>query len=71
MGYVGQKNKILSLASHDWIFSLDADEELSAQLRAEISAIKQSEVDAREPAKRERGSDQSHSGTADSSGGTN
>jgi len=40
LGYVGQKNKALSLASHDWIFSLDADEELSPALRAEIQLLK-------------------------------
>src|SRR5258708_3842968 len=43
-GYVGQKNKILSFARHDWVFSLDADEELSPQLRAEISRVKESAV---------------------------
>jgi glycosyltransferase involved in cell wall biosynthesis len=42
LGYVGQKNKVLSLAQHDWIFSLDADEELSPKLREEISALKNS-----------------------------
>ena len=42
LGYVGQKNKVLSLAAHDWVFSLDADEELSPQLREEVAAIKQS-----------------------------
>jgi glycosyltransferase involved in cell wall biosynthesis len=40
LGYVGQKNKALSLASHEWIFSLDADEELSLQLRDEIRLLK-------------------------------
>jgi glycosyltransferase involved in cell wall biosynthesis len=40
LGYVGQKNKALSLASHDWIFSLDADEELSPELRDEIRLLK-------------------------------
>jgi glycosyltransferase involved in cell wall biosynthesis len=39
-GYVGQKNKALSLASHPWIFSLDADEELSPELRTEIRLLK-------------------------------
>lgn len=41
LGYVGQKNLALSLASHEWAFSLDADEELSAELRAEVRALKQ------------------------------
>jgi glycosyltransferase involved in cell wall biosynthesis len=39
-GYVGQKNKVLSLASHGWLFSLDADEELSPELRDEIRLLK-------------------------------
>ena len=40
LGFVGQKNKALSLATHDWIFSLDADEELSRELRDEIQLLK-------------------------------
>jgi glycosyltransferase involved in cell wall biosynthesis len=40
LGYVGQKNKLISLASNEWIFSLDADEELSPELYAEIKLIK-------------------------------
>lgn len=40
LGYVGQKNRAISLASHDWIFSLDADEELSPELRDEIRLLK-------------------------------
>jgi glycosyltransferase involved in cell wall biosynthesis len=43
LGYVAQKNQALSLARHDWVFSLDADEELSAALRAEIEALKRSD----------------------------
>ncbi len=43
LGYVGQKNKVLSLAMHEWIFSIDADEELSPALREEIAALKQTE----------------------------
>lgn len=45
-GYVGQKNFALSKASHDWILSIDADEELSPELRAEILKIKPSTVPA-------------------------
>jgi len=41
LGYVGQKNKVLSLAQHEWGFSLDADEELSPALCHEILALKQ------------------------------
>ncbi|MEI8289508.1 MAG: glycosyltransferase family 2 protein [Verrucomicrobiota bacterium] len=40
LGFVGQKNKALSLATNDWIFSLDADEELSPALRTEIQGLK-------------------------------
>jgi len=39
-GYGPQKRRAVSLASHDWILSLDADEELSPDLRASIMAIK-------------------------------
>jgi len=35
-GYVEQKNFAASIASHDWILSLDADERVSAELRQEI-----------------------------------
>ncbi len=43
LGYVGQKNQVLALAQHDWVFSLDADEELSPVLREEIRALKPSD----------------------------
>ncbi len=43
LGYVGQKNKVLSLARNEWVFSLDADEELSPALRDELCALKESE----------------------------
>lgn len=35
-GYVDQKNHAASLASNDWIFSLDADERVTPELAAEI-----------------------------------
>ena len=35
-GYVDQKNHAASLAAHDWIFSLDADERVPDDLRSEI-----------------------------------
>jgi glycosyltransferase involved in cell wall biosynthesis len=35
-GYVDQKNFANSLASHDWILSIDADEEVSSELSEEI-----------------------------------
>jgi len=37
-GYIAQKNYAASLASHDWILSLDADERVTPQLAAEISS---------------------------------
>jgi glycosyltransferase involved in cell wall biosynthesis len=37
-GYVAQKNHGASLASHDWILSLDADERVTPSLAAEIRA---------------------------------
>ena len=38
-GYVDQKNFAASLARHDWIFSLDADERLTTDLEREIRAL--------------------------------
>ena len=43
LGFVAQKNKVLGLASHDWVFSVDADEELSSQLQDELRQLKSSE----------------------------
>ena len=40
MGYSDTKNHANSLASNDYILSLDADEELSEELREEILGIK-------------------------------
>src|SRR5205085_2746126 len=45
-GYSAQKNFAAEQASHDWIFSLDADEQVSEALRREIESLKQ----AAEPA---------------------
>ncbi len=39
--HADQKNYAASLASHDWIFLLDADEELSAELRQSIQRWKE------------------------------
>ena len=36
LGYIGQKNFIKNLASHPWILFVDADEEISPELRDEI-----------------------------------
>src|ERR671911_379522 len=38
-GYVEQKNHAASLATHDWIFSLDADERVTEELSSEICAL--------------------------------
>jgi glycosyltransferase involved in cell wall biosynthesis len=38
-GWVDQKNYAASLASHDWIFSLDADERLTPPLADEIRRV--------------------------------
>jgi len=38
-GYAAQKNAALDLATGDWALSLDADEIVSAELRAEIAAV--------------------------------
>jgi hypothetical protein len=42
-GYVAQKNHAASLASHDWILSLDADERVTPALASEIRALLASE----------------------------
>ncbi|MBI4661669.1 MAG: glycosyltransferase family 2 protein [Verrucomicrobia bacterium] len=39
-GYVAQKNRALALAQHEWVFSIDADEELSPALRSELAKLK-------------------------------
>ncbi|HEV8585040.1 MAG TPA: glycosyltransferase family 2 protein [Methylomirabilota bacterium] len=38
-GYAAQKNAALDLATGGWVLSLDADEVVSAELRAEIAAV--------------------------------
>jgi glycosyltransferase involved in cell wall biosynthesis len=42
-GYSKQKNFAAEQARHDWILSIDADEQLSAELAAEIAAWKNTE----------------------------
>lgn len=39
-GYVGQKNFALEAASHRWVFSIDADEALSKELKLELARLK-------------------------------
>jgi glycosyltransferase involved in cell wall biosynthesis len=46
-GFSAQKNYAASIASHDWILSLDADERLSPELAAEIRALMASEPSRR------------------------
>jgi glycosyltransferase involved in cell wall biosynthesis len=38
-GYAAQKNSAIDKAAGDWIFSLDADEEVSSELEAEIAEL--------------------------------
>jgi glycosyltransferase involved in cell wall biosynthesis len=40
-GYADQKNYAVESANHHWIFSLDADERVSAALQSEIAAVVQ------------------------------
>ena len=40
LGYVGQKNFALAQALHDWVLSIDADEEISPELAAAIARVK-------------------------------
>lgn len=40
LGYVGQKNFALEQASHPWVLSVDADEELSPELAAAILKLR-------------------------------
>jgi glycosyltransferase involved in cell wall biosynthesis len=42
--YSAQKNFAAAEASHDWVFSLDADEEVSEPLRRELESLKQAEA---------------------------
>jgi glycosyltransferase involved in cell wall biosynthesis len=42
-GYAAQKNFAAASASNDWILSLDADEEVTAELADEITALKTTE----------------------------
>ena len=42
-GYIEQKNHAASLATHDWIFSLDADERVTPELADEIRSTLKAE----------------------------
>jgi len=39
-GYIEQKNRVMQLASHHWVLSLDADERVDDVLRAAIEALR-------------------------------
>ena len=39
-GYVAQRNMALDLARHDWVLVLDADERVTAALRAEVERLR-------------------------------
>lgn len=39
LGYAAQKNLAIERATHDWIFSLDADERVTPELRRELAAL--------------------------------
>jgi glycosyltransferase involved in cell wall biosynthesis len=43
-GYVDQKNFAVDQSSHDWIFSLDADERVSAELLEEMQSLREEGV---------------------------
>ena len=40
LGYVGQKNAALALATYPWALSIDADEEISTELAQAITRVK-------------------------------
>jgi glycosyltransferase involved in cell wall biosynthesis len=42
-GYAAQKNHAASLAAHDWVFSLDADERVGPELAASLQAWRRAE----------------------------
>ena len=45
-GYAAQKNRAAAEASHDWIFSLDADERVTPELAGSIARAREREPDA-------------------------
>jgi glycosyltransferase involved in cell wall biosynthesis len=44
-GFGMQKNRALGYAAHDWVFSIDADERVTPELRAAIEAVLRKEAD--------------------------
>ena len=51
-GFGPQKNRVLALASGDWVLSLDADERISPELRREIAAAIATTADVHEMPRR-------------------
>jgi glycosyltransferase involved in cell wall biosynthesis len=45
LGYVGQKNFALAQAAHEWVLSIDADEEISPELATSIRRVKSERAD--------------------------
>lgn len=45
LGFAGQKQFAVDAAENDWIFSLDADEQISDELKTEILNLKNSTID--------------------------
>lgn len=39
LGYIGQRNLVKDMATHDWVLFLDADEEVSPALREALSKV--------------------------------
>jgi (heptosyl)LPS beta-1,4-glucosyltransferase len=48
LGYAVQRNKALSLATHDWVFFLDADEIVTSELEISIKQVLNSPMDRRD-----------------------
>lgn len=45
-GFGAQKNRALGYATHEWVFSIDADERVTPELRAAVEAVLRKEDDA-------------------------
>ncbi|MBP0496241.1 glycosyltransferase family 2 protein [Pararoseomonas indoligenes] len=48
LGFVGQRQRAVDLAAHDWVLCLDADEFLDAELRTAVQRVLQSSPDPRD-----------------------
>jgi (heptosyl)LPS beta-1,4-glucosyltransferase len=48
LGYAAQRNQALSLATHDWVFFLDADEIVTSELATSIKQVLSSPMDYRD-----------------------